>query len=203
MTSVFLATKNPGKFRLFSEAFKELGLKCEIASSGAQGMPVAETAKTPEGNALIKARAYWSPGRFVFGDDAGLEIDALNGEPGVQTRRWNGRFPDSISDEDWLNYLLERMQGVPLAERTARFVSGWALVGPDGQEGTKRIFTPFTIAEERIRPMTPGFPMSAVSLSLQSDDHIRGNELAVEFRRWPFFWSLISEYTSVITESVG
>lgn len=182
--NIILATTNPAKIRLFSEAFAQFGL--ETASPNTK-KPVAETGLTPEENALLKAKAAWSPGKTVFADDAGLAIDALGGEPGVQTRRWKGRFSDTVSDQEWLSYLLERMKGVPPEKRTAAFISGWALVNPRGKAGTLRLLTPFAIAQEPIRPMEPGFPLSAVAIRQMDDPQFLVQRVISCLENWPFF----------------
>lgn len=185
---IIIATNNPGKLAMFRQALAYYGFKCiGLTELGLSSVQVVENGATPEENALSKARAAWEPGRVVFADDAGLEIDALNGEPGVQTRRWNGLFPDTISDEEWLNYLLGRLKGVPLAKRTASFVSGWALITPDGIEHAVRINTPFVIAEEPVRPMTPGFPMSAVTMRWHENTQGDAERCVKLFSEWSAF----------------
>lgn len=190
---VLIATRNHGKLDMFGKALDYFGLKCKGLDEVGLNK-VVENGSTPEENALLKVRAAWAPGRMVFADDAGLEIDALNGEPGVQTRRWNGLFEDSITDEEWLNYLLGRLKGVPLSGRTACFISAWALITPDNKEHTLRITTPFTIAEEPIRPMVPGFPMSAVAIKWH--ENTKGDvERCVElFSEWISFREIAATY---------
>ncbi len=199
MTEVIIATRNPGKVGLFKPGFACFGLSCISMNEAKLPMlHVEETGATPEENALLKAKAYWRPGLTVFADDAGMEVEALAGEPGVQTRRWNGKFCDDVDDDIWLNYLLGRLDGVPLEQRTARFVSGWALVGPNGEAGTKRLVRPFLIAEQRIRPMTPGFPMSAVQIMQErpSDEQIPEVYRQLLFRElgnWELFQQLLNQ----------
>ncbi len=186
---MLLATSNPGKLNLFGRAFAEHGFEVQAQETAG----VREDAPTPEGNALLKARAVWQPGWFVFADDAGLQIDALSGEPGVQTRRWNGRFDDAADDDQWLQYLLRRLEGVPLEQRTARFTSGWALLGPGGEEGVRRLLTPFSIALEPVRAMKAGFPLSAVAVHRQSHD-VTG-QVQRELAAWGFFVDLCDLYS--------
>lgn len=144
-----------------------------------------EDEPTPLLNALQKARRYHTPAfPWVFADDAGLEIDALNGEPGLQARRWGGIFPDNVDDQTWLDYLLERMGHVPSGQRHARFISGWALITPTGQEFTHSTEWPFEIALEPVRPLYPGSPISAVRIGPEDDLARRQVEISTEFRRW-------------------
>lgn len=190
--TIILASRNPAKLELFRPALDAYGLTMQ-GLADPDRPPVPETAATPEGNALLKAQAAWVPGQLVFADDAGMEVDALGGEPGVQTRRWGGRFPADIDDQTWLQYLLARLAEVPLARRTARFVSGWALVGPDGRQAVHRVVTPFLIAEREIQPMTPGFPVSAVQIRPAGQEQDPQRLVRRELAAWPFFQQLLTE----------
>lgn len=92
----------------------------------------AETERSFEGNALLKARAcVAATGLPALADDSGLAVDVLNEMPGVRSARWAG--PGS-SDEENNALLLRQLADVPAAERTARFVCAMALVLPDGTE---------------------------------------------------------------------
>lgn len=203
MAEVIIATRNPGKVSLFKPGFAAFGLSCiSLNEAALPVLRVDEDGSTPEENAMRKAKAYWQPGMTVFADDAGMEVEALGGEPGVQTRRWNGRFADNVDDDTWLDYLLSRLDGIPLEQRVACFVSGWALIGPQGESGTKRLVRPFLIAEQRIRPMTPGFPMSAVQIMQErpSDNQITElyrQLLIQEFGNWELFRYLLAQTAAV------
>ena len=92
----------------------------------------AETERSFEGNALLKARACVAVTGFpALADDSGLAVDVLNGMPGVRSARWAG--PGS-RDEENNALLLRQLADVPAAERAARFVCAMALVLPDGTE---------------------------------------------------------------------
>ena len=92
----------------------------------------AETERTFEGNALLKARAcVAATGLPALADDSGLAIDVLNHMPGVRSARWAG---PGASDEENNSLLLRQLADVPPAERTARFVCAMALALPDGSE---------------------------------------------------------------------
>lgn len=196
MTSLLFATHNSWKEAQFSPTFADYGFKMFILRAWSQDNPdFEETGVTPVDNALQKARRFHSPDNpWVFADDAGLEIDALNGEPGTQTRRWNGRFPDDIDDQAWLNYLLHRMQDAPPEKRTARFHSGWALIAPDGSEFLHSCVWPFEIAVEPIRPIHPGSPISAVRIGPPDDLNHRRMEIRCEFDRWGILKVICSKF---------
>src|SRR5215218_8688870 len=92
----------------------------------------AETERTFEGNALLKARCCAAAtGLAALADDSGLAVDVLNQMPGVRSARWAG---PGASDEENNALLLRQLQDVPPAERTARFVCAMALALPDGTE---------------------------------------------------------------------
>jgi XTP/dITP diphosphohydrolase len=184
--SLLFATRNPFKVQLFAPIFAEHGIRClTLQDVGLRDRRVNESGKTPKENALLKARAFHSrEWPLVFGDDAGVEIDALNGEPGTQARRWRGHFADDVDDETWLAYLLHRLEGVPLAQRTARYVAGWALIAPNGREYVRRVCHEFIIAERPLRPIPPGAPMSAVELDPGDCTANSWAWIAAEWKRW-------------------
>jgi inosine/xanthosine triphosphate pyrophosphatase family protein len=184
---LLFATHNPWKALQFRPIFQAYGIVMQTlaAIQPERDGAFTESGSTALANALLKANNYRSENYpWVFGDDAGLEIDALHGEPGVQTRRWNGVFSDDVDDQTWLDYLLNRMKEVPLERRTACFVSGWALVGPDNCEFTHEIRWPFQIALEPIRAMSPGSPISAVRISPGDDLEHRRKQIMAEWKRW-------------------
>jgi XTP/dITP diphosphohydrolase len=123
-----LATRSEGKLRELREIFSEFGL--EAVDLTTLGIP--ETARennleefeTFEENALAKARYFFeqSGGMPTFGDDSGMCVDALNGEPGVYSKRWSGREDLERSELDAANNakLLARMRAAR-AEQGPRF----------------------------------------------------------------------------------
>ena len=107
-------------------SLKDAGIHADIVEDG----------KTFKENALIKARAIRDlTGEIVLADDSGLEIDYLNKEPGVYSARYMG---EDTSYHIKNANLVERLNGVPDEERTARFVCEIAAAFPDGTEKTAR-----------------------------------------------------------------
>ena len=95
---------------------------------------VEENGTTFEENALIKAREISKiSGKTVIADDSGLEVDYLNGAPGI----YSARYTDG-SDDDRVNKLLSELSGVPREKRGAHFTCAIAIVYPDGEEHTFR-----------------------------------------------------------------
>ena len=100
---------------------KDIGIKQEIN----------ETGKTFEENALLKAKAYASLSNLTtLADDSGLEVDALNGEPGVRSARYAG---EGAPQAKLIGYLLQKLSGIPWEERDARFKCVIAIASPDGE----------------------------------------------------------------------
>lgn len=112
-----LASGNPGKLREFQQL---LGSRWQLLSQAALGVvPVAETGTTFRENALLKARhASAATGLPALADDSGIEVDALNGAPGVWSARYAG---PGASDAANNAKLLAELAGVPAARRTARY----------------------------------------------------------------------------------
>lgn len=119
MVRLLVATRNPGKAKEYAQLLRDLPLEVTYLDQVGVAEDVEETGHSFEENARIKARAYAAlSGLLTLADDSGLEVDALGGEPGVRSARYAG---DGASDEDRVALLLKNMDGVPWAERTARF----------------------------------------------------------------------------------
>lgn len=130
-----VATKNDGKVRELRALLADL----PVELVGADEMPeVEETGATFAENAELKARAAaeWS-GQWSLADDSGIEVDALNGAPGVHSNRYWG---DGTTADQRNELLLRDIAEVPDAQRTARYRAVIAIAAPDGRlfmhEGT-------------------------------------------------------------------
>lgn len=116
--SIVLASGNPGKLRELQQLLADLGTR--IAPQSDYAVPEAEeTGLTFVENALIKARnACRHTGLAAIADDSGIEVDALNGAPGIYSARFAGA---GASDAENNALLLEKLRSVPEAARSARF----------------------------------------------------------------------------------
>jgi XTP/dITP diphosphohydrolase len=127
-TKLLLATGNPGKARELADLLKSVSF--EIISLRDLDLPteIDEPADSFEGNAIIKAEAYAKmSGLLTLADDSGLEIDALNGDPGVHSKRFAG---EDATDEDRVQIVLQKLKDVPWEQRTARYRCVLAIAGP-------------------------------------------------------------------------
>lgn len=136
MKKIIFATGNEGKLKEIKVILDMAGV--EILSMKEAGIhaDIEENGSTFEENAIIKAKAIGElTGEIVLADDSGLEIDYLNKEPGVYSARYAGEdTPYSIKNQ----MLLDRLEGVEMEQRTARFVCVIAAALPDGRIITTR-----------------------------------------------------------------
>ena len=145
--TVVIASNNAHKAREIAEALDFPGWEfCTLRDLGIASDP-AEDAETFAGNARIKALAAReaSGGRAVLADDSGLEVDALDGAPGVRSARYAGEPCDDAANNA---KLLAELADVPDARRSARFVCALAFIDEDGTETTARGTVEGRIARE-------------------------------------------------------
>ena len=131
---IVLASNNPHKIKEIRAILRrDISDKIELLSLADIGFSaeIAETVATFEENALIKARAVSAYGYPSMADDSGLEVEALQGAPGVHSARYAG---EPCNDERNNRKLLAALEGVPKSQRNARFVSVIALVLPEKQK---------------------------------------------------------------------
>jgi XTP/dITP diphosphohydrolase len=128
MVELLVGTTNRGKLDEVRGYLKGLPLKILALSSLASYPAVVEDGATYEDNALKKARMLAQYSSYLtLADDSGLEVDALNGAPGIYSARYCG---EEGNDEKNNQKLLEALKRVPEEERTARFVCVLALCAP-------------------------------------------------------------------------
>lgn len=128
--TIVAATSNPGKLREIRAILEPAGIVIESIERCPGAPAVEETGATFEENARLKAvLPARRIGAIVLGEDSGLEVDALDGAPGVFSARFAGEAKDPAAN---IALLLERMKDVALADRTARFRAAACLAGPEG-----------------------------------------------------------------------
>lgn len=131
---LLIATHNQGKLREFRHLLSDLDLEVIDLEGAGITHDVEETGTTFAENAILKARAYAEmSGLLTWSDDSGLEVDALNGRPGVYSARYGGA---GLSPRDRYLLLLEELRGYPRDQWTARFRCVVALALPNGEVHT-------------------------------------------------------------------
>ncbi len=127
---LIVATQNPFKVRELTELLQPLGIDIRPLPQDVELEPVEEDGATLQENALKKAAGYARQlKQWVIADDTGLEVDALDGAPGVRSARYAGEDSSMAMN---LALLVEHMVDVPDDQRAARFVCHLCVADPDG-----------------------------------------------------------------------
>ena len=135
---LLIATGNPGKVREYDELLAGLPVACIGPTDLGLRLEVDESGASYQENATLKAAALaQASGRLTLADDSGLEVDALDGRPGVHSARYGG---PGMDDTGRWRLLLRELEGAPWEQRTARFRCVIGLATPEGKvitvEGT-------------------------------------------------------------------
>jgi len=131
MLKLLLATTNPGKIREYRFLLRNLDYNIVTLKELGINQPPVETRNSYEENARIKAITYAKLSQLVtLADDSGLEVDALNGEPGVRSARFAG---EAASDAEKIKFLLTKLADVPWGKRTAHFKCVIVIATPEGE----------------------------------------------------------------------
>ena len=131
MTKLLIATNNQGKVRELKELLQGINFEVVTPAELNIRLEVDETGTTYEENALLKAVAFCKvSGLLTLADDSGIEVDALNGEPGIRSSRYAG---ENAKDSDRVNFLLNKLKDVPEEKRTAHFRCVITIASPDGR----------------------------------------------------------------------
>ncbi len=130
---ILIATGNPGKAKEFREMLASDALRWRDLSDYPNAAPVEETGFTFHENACLKAAGYARQfGLWALADDSGLEVDALDGKPGVYSARWAAMHHAGAGDAANNTLLLKQLAAVEDSARTGRFVCALALSDPQG-----------------------------------------------------------------------
>lgn len=134
---VVLASNNEHKLKEIKAILSQLGMDVISQREAGISLEPVEDGTTFEENSFIKAKAIMDAcGLPTIADDSGLEVDALNGEPGIFSARYGGDINET--DDDRVNYLLKNMENIPDDQRTARFVCVITMLTPDGKKIVSR-----------------------------------------------------------------
>lgn len=136
MKPIVVASTNAHKIKEIAAILKPYGWDVKSLLDFPNIPDVRETGSTFEENALLKATNIAKIlNQPVLADDSGIEVDALNGMPGVLSARWAGSQKDDAAN---LNLLLSQLEDVPTERRTARYVCVAAYADPAGNSKTAR-----------------------------------------------------------------
>ncbi len=177
MKQLLIATTNPGKLAEIKRFLKDLPIILVSLRDIGIADVVKETGKTFEENAILKATYYAKKsGLPTIADDGGLEIDALNGEPGVKSHRWiHGDREDE--DEELIQYALKKMRSLPRARRGAQLRAVLALALPSGDVHTATAATRGIIPQKASPVRVAGFPYRSLLYIPEIGKFYNHNEL--------------------------
>lgn len=180
MKKLLIATHNTAKLEEVRTFLSDLPIEFVSLNDIGITHDVEETGKTFEENAILKAKYYSKrSGLVAIGDDAGIEIDALHGEPGVKSKRWIDGV--ETSDQELIDYTFKRMENVPVEKRGAqmRIVLAFA----DGEkviataEGITRGIIPNKPSTSRAKK---GFPFRQVLYIPEIGKYYNQDEMTAE-----------------------
>lgn len=159
MMKLLIATKNPAKIAEYKIILKDLPLELITLGDLNIRANVEEDGETFEENAIKKVKFYSKlSGLPTLAEDGGIEIDYLNGEPGVKSRRWPGY---EATDEELINITLEKLKGVPREERGAQLRAVIALV-INRQIKTCEVVRRGVILEKPVEKIISGYPFRSL-----------------------------------------
>ncbi|MDX1765566.1 MAG: non-canonical purine NTP pyrophosphatase [Candidatus Saccharimonadales bacterium] len=163
---LLFCTHNPSKAKHVARAIKEYDVELlTLEDIGLENIDAPEDGDTFSEVAKNKFNYYAEhiddPDLVLFVDDSGLSIDALNGEPGVKSRRWKDGQTE-MTDQEAVEYLQERMKDVPQGQRSARFTSVIAYGKKDQRPSiVSGEVRGIILVEPRMHYVTPGYPYRA------------------------------------------
>lgn len=131
MRKIIFATTNEGKMKEIKMILGDLNYEVVSLKEAGIHVDIEENGLSFEENAIIKAKAIMElTHEIVLADDSGLEVDAMDRQPGIYSARFLG---EHTSYDIKNNYILEQLKGIPDEQRTARFVCAIACAFPDGR----------------------------------------------------------------------
>jgi len=186
---IVLATRNRDKIREIRQVLAGLEIEILKLDQFPEIPEVEEDGQTIEQNALKKAKTVSDATRLLaLADDTGLEVDYLDGQPGVYSSRFAG---EAATYDDNCNKLLELMKGVPESQRTARFRCIIAITGFDIEQTVEGVCEGFITNEKRgsqgfgYDPVfyVPDYNQTFAEMSLDLKNKISHRGLALEKAR--------------------
>lgn len=162
MIKLFIATGNQGKFNDFKKIL--VGYNLELISLVDLNLSsIEETGKTFEANAELKAREYFKlSGLPTLADDGGLEIDILNGWPGVYSRRIFGPNKPEVTDQELIDETLKRLEGISEEKRIAHMTTAVALMISSDELHIAKFSIDGFITLNQSDILIPGFPFRSI-----------------------------------------
>lgn len=200
MQKLLIATKNPGKIHELSLFLKDLPV-VSLRDIGIDD-DVDEDGNTFEENSQKKALFYATrSGLPSLSDDGGLEIDALNGQPGVKSRRWLGY---EAGDEELKNHLRSVIDSLPEDNRTARFTTVVSFALPNGNVWSHRGEVTGMLLDNGRTKDIEGYPFRSYFFLPQINKYYYETELTPDERkRFNHRHIALSKLLPIIRQHIG
>ena len=202
MQKLLIATKNKGKLAEISEFLKDLPL--EIASLSDVGIDddVLETGKTYKENSQSKALFYAKKsGLPSISDDGGIEISALNNEPGIQSRRWLGH---EATDGELIEHMIKVAKELPRNNRRAFFRTVISLGFPDGRVFSVDGEIEGAIAQKPYLKLLEGYPYRSFFYLPKIKKYYHENQLSdKEQKLYNHRYKAITKLKPIIIRELG
>jgi len=177
---ILIATTNQAKLEEIRQFLSDIPITCVGLRDVGITDSVEETGKTFEENAILKARFYAQlSGLPTLADDGGLEIDALNGEPGIHSHRWIHKDQED-EDEELIAYTIQKLRGLPRVKRGGQLRVVVALALPNGDVHISEGIIRGIIAEKPSSYRQKGFPYRSLLYLPKLKKFYNHDELAKE-----------------------
>lgn len=178
MKKLLIATTNPGKLREYKDFLKDLDLDLVSLTDVGIDIDVEETGKSYMENSQLKATFYAKKsGLPAISDDGGIEIAALNGQPGLKSRRWLG---EKTTDEDLVNHMIKVSKELPEDNRFAEFKIVVSLALPNGSVHSEGGSVKGVIAKEPHLKLLSGYPYRSFFYLPEAKKYYHESELTSE-----------------------
>lgn len=159
MKKLLIATKNRGKIKEYKEFLSDLDVKLVSLSDVGISDEYEETGNSYEENSEGKALFYAKKsGLPSISDDGGIELDGLDGAPGIKSRRYFGKNRKEATDEEIIEAMTKLSKQLPENKRGARFVLVVSFVLPQGKVWSQRGVVEGIITEKPLMKLSKGYP---------------------------------------------
>lgn len=202
MQKLLIATRNPGKFKEFKNFLSDLSLKLVSLNDLGIKDDIEENGKTYSENSKEKALFYAKLSKLpVIADDGGIEIAALNFEPGIKTRRW---FGYEATDEELINHMIKVAKELPKNNRTAYFKTVVTLAMPDGKFFQEPGEVKGIIAEKPLLKHLKGYPFRSFFYLPEIHKYYHEDELSEEEEKlYNHRYKAVEKLKPTIKKSLG
>jgi len=199
MKKLLIATTNKGKLHELSGFLHDLPVELVSLSDVGIDQDVEEDGKTYQENAEKKAKFYCQlSGLPTIADDGGLEIAALNNEPGIHSRRWLGY---AATDQELIEHMMKVAKELPNDNRKARFVTVDCLALPTGEVYSEEGSVDGIIAEKPLLNMLEGYPYRSFFYLPKLQKYYHESELTKEeMKQYNHRYMAIQKLKPVIRE---